>query len=140
VIQIKAPPMPTGHKRLLQPIPGHPLYLDLEVAVDSEALMTTRVLPISNRSSRFFGAVLISATLFFLSQMALAQSVFTQQGPKLVGTLAVGNAQQGWSVALAADGNTAIVGGAFDNSYTGAAWVYSRSNGVWTQQGSKLGP
>ena len=36
--------------------------------------------------------------------------VWTQQGSKLVGT-ARGNAQQGISVALSADGNTAIVGG-----------------------------
>jgi hypothetical protein len=30
------------------------------------------------------------------------------------------------------------VGGFDDNSGTGAAWFYTRSNGVWTQQGSKL--
>ena len=64
--------------------------------------------------------------------------VWTQQGSKLVGTGAVGSAEQGRSVALSADGNTAIVGGPGDNSYTGAAWVFTRSGGVWTQQGSKL--
>jgi hypothetical protein len=65
--------------------------------------------------------------------------VWTQQGNKLVGTGAVGNADQGWSVALSADGNTVIVGGPNDNApQTGAAWVYIRSGGVWTQQGSKL--
>jgi hypothetical protein len=64
--------------------------------------------------------------------------VWTQQGSKLVGTGAVGSAQQGFSVALSADGNTAIVGGNHDNG-GGAAWVYTRSGGVWTQQGSKLG-
>ncbi len=42
--------------------------------------------------------------------------VWTQQGPKLVGSGAVGNAQQGYSVSLSADGNTAIVGGPIDNS------------------------
>jgi pimeloyl-ACP methyl ester carboxylesterase len=71
--------------------------------------------------------------------------VWTQQGPKLVGSGAVGAAQQGWSVALSADGNTAIVGGWFDNwngqpggHGIGAAWVWTRSGGVWTQQGTKL--
>lgn len=64
--------------------------------------------------------------------------VWKQQGNKLVGTGAVGKAQQGSSVALSADGNTAIVGGAGDDSFTGAAWVYGRSGGVWTQQGKKL--
>jgi antibiotic biosynthesis monooxygenase (ABM) superfamily enzyme len=64
--------------------------------------------------------------------------VWTQQGSKLVGTGAVGNAGQGVSIALSRDGNTAIVGGFFDNSDAGAAWVYTRGGGVWTQQGSKL--
>ena len=70
--------------------------------------------------------------------------VWTQQGSKLVGAgtsvigiVAVG-ASQGSSVALSSDGNTAIVGGPFDGSGVGAAWVYTRSGGVWTQQGSKL--
>jgi FG-GAP-like repeat len=70
-------------------------------------------------------------------------SVWTQQGPKLVGSGAVGNAAQGESVSLSADGNTAIVGGPFDNRAggsggQGAAWIWTRSNGVWSQQGSKL--
>ncbi|MGH7742915.1 MAG: FlgD immunoglobulin-like domain containing protein, partial [Candidatus Eiseniibacteriota bacterium] len=64
--------------------------------------------------------------------------VWSQQGAKLVGTGAVGNAEQGWSVALSADGNTAIVCGYADNGYVGAAWVYTRSGGVWSQQGAKL--
>jgi hypothetical protein len=75
-------------------------------------------------------------------------NVWTQQGSKLVGTGAVGAAQQGNSVSLSADGNTALVGGPYDNPGfvggpsenpgIGAAWVFTRSNGVWTQQASKL--
>ncbi|MCA6513736.1 MAG: IPT/TIG domain-containing protein, partial [Chitinophagaceae bacterium] len=64
--------------------------------------------------------------------------VWTQQGNKLVGTGAVGNSKQGRSVSISADGNTAIVGGNADNSGIGAAWIYTRSGGVWTQQGNKL--
>jgi FG-GAP repeat len=64
--------------------------------------------------------------------------VWTQQGTKLVGTGVVGQARQGQSVSLSADGNTAIVGGPNDNSNAGAVWVYTRSAGVWTQQGTKL--
>ena len=41
-------------------------------------------------------------------------------------------------MALSGDGNTAIVGGYGDNSNAGATWVYKRSGGVWTQQGTKL--
>jgi FG-GAP repeat len=62
---------------------------------------------------------------------------WTQEG-KLVGDGAVGRAHRGMSVALSADGNTAIVGGWSDNSKAGAAWVFSRSRGVWAQQGKKL--
>jgi hypothetical protein len=99
--------------------------------------MAARGWAISQARSSFFGAsVLISALMFVSSQLALAQ--FTQQGPKLVGTGAVGGALQGSSVALSGDGTTAIVGGYQDNGRTGAAWVYTRSGGVWTQQGSKL--
>jgi hypothetical protein len=64
--------------------------------------------------------------------------VWSQQGGKLAGTGAVGTAEQGWSVALSGDGNTALIGGKFDNSDTGAAWVFTRSAGVWSQQGGKL--
>jgi hypothetical protein len=67
-----------------------------------------------------------------------SDGVWTQQGKKLVGAGAVGSARQGMSVALSADGNTAIVGGWSDNSKFGAAWVFTRSDGVWTPQGKKL--
>ena len=63
---------------------------------------------------------------------------WVQQGNKLVGSGAVGAASQGFSAALSSDGNTAIIGGNTDNANVGAAWVFTRSNGVWTQQGNKL--
>ncbi len=64
--------------------------------------------------------------------------VWSQQGDKLVGTGSAGDAHQGEGVAISADGNTAIVGGYGDDSNTGAAWIFTRSGGVWSQQGSKL--
>jgi hypothetical protein len=102
-----------------------------------EVPVSARVWPISRaKSARLFATpVLIFAALLLSSQTALAQ--FSQQGPKLVGAGAIGQAGQGWSVALSADGNIAIVGGPNDNSAVGAAWVYFRSDGIWTQQ-SKL--
>jgi len=63
---------------------------------------------------------------------------WTQQGTKLVGSDAAGYAAQGSSVSLSADGNTALVGGQQDNQGAGAAWVWTRNGGVWTQQGPKL--
>jgi hypothetical protein len=64
---------------------------------------------------------------------------WSQQGTKLVGTGAVGNASQGYSVALSANGNTALIGGTGDSGNTGAAWVFTRSSGVWTQQTKLVG-
>jgi hypothetical protein len=53
-----------------------------------------------------------------------SNGVWTQQGSKLVGAGAVGQAEQAESVALSADGNTAIVGGGPDNNGVGATWVF----------------
>jgi trimeric autotransporter adhesin len=64
--------------------------------------------------------------------------VWTQQGEKLTGTGETGKGGFGQSVALSSDGNTALIGGPFDNSSTGAAWVFTRSGETWAQQGSKL--
>ena len=69
---------------------------------------------------------------------ASAQAQFFQQA-KLIGTGAIGPSGQGSSVALSASGSTAMVGGPFDNYDVGAAWVFKRSGGVWTQQAKLVG-
>src|ERR1017187_4974771 len=68
-------------------------------------------------------------------------AAWAQQGLKLVGNGGV-TPSQGSSVALSADGNTALVGGPQDESSAagGAVWVFTRTNGAWSQQGSKLVP
>ncbi len=76
----------------------------------------------------------IGATWVFMR----SGSTCSQQGNKLVGTGAIGSGNQGNSVSLSADGNTAMVGGWNDDSGIGATWVFNRSGSVWTQQGSKL--
>jgi uncharacterized repeat protein (TIGR01451 family) len=63
----------------------------------------------------------------------LSGGVWTEQA-KLVGIGGTAPSYQGYSVALSADGSTAIVGGPSDSGNVGAAWVYTRSAGVWTQQ------
>jgi hypothetical protein len=85
----------------------------------------------------------------FISSFAQAQIVpqgffigkarAVEQGLKLVATDNIGNAYQGNSVAISGDGNTAIIGGWGDNSYAGAAWIWTRSNGLWTKK-LKLSP
>jgi len=80
--------------------------------------------------------VLTSSGLFTVATPGVPT---TQQGPKLIGTgAAVGLVQQGYSVALSADGATALVSGPADDANTGAAWVFTRTGGSWTQQGTKL--
>jgi phosphodiesterase/alkaline phosphatase D-like protein len=65
---------------------------------------------------------------------------WTQQGPKLTGSGEIGEGESsgkgefGYTVSLASDGNTALIGGPADNNNVGAAWVFTRSGSTWTQQ------
>jgi hypothetical protein len=63
---------------------------------------------------------------------------WSQQGAKLVG-FGGGSAEQGFSISLSGDGNTAIIGGPFDSFATGAAWRFTRSGGVWSEQAKLVG-
>ena len=65
---------------------------------------------------------------------------WSQQGPKLVGSGAIGPAAQGLKVALSADGNSLLSTGITDNGGIGAVWFFTRSGGVWKQQGAKIVP
>jgi hypothetical protein len=64
--------------------------------------------------------------------------VWSQLGSKFAGTDTAGISQQGWSVALSADGNTAIVGGYEDNNFAGAAWVFARNEVGVEEQSVKI--
>lgn len=86
-----------------------------------------------NRLSNLLAALVVSASL-----LPVASAQFAQQGGKLIGSSAVGASNQGSGIALSDDGNTALVGGSMDNHSAGAAWVYTRSGDVWSQQGGKL--
>jgi hypothetical protein len=63
-----------------------------------------------------------------------------QQGEKLKGGEEREGAFFGDSVALSADGNTALIGGYGDSGDDGAAWVFTRTGSTWAQQGQKLVP
>ncbi len=75
-----------------------------------------------------------SSTLVY----TLTNDVWTQQSQSLVGTGSVGNASQGTSTCLSADGNTLAIGGNTDNSNIGATWLFRRTENNWTQFGSKI--
>jgi hypothetical protein len=66
------------------------------------------------------------------------EGVWSQQGGKLTGSGEEGQGNFGSSVALSADGNTALIGGPLDRESSGAAWVFTGTGGTWTQQGAKL--
>ncbi len=65
-------------------------------------------------------------------------SDWTQQDSKLTGQGEVGASQFGYSAALSASGDTALIGGVRDNEALGAAWAFTRSGNDWTQPGEKL--
>jgi phage gpG-like protein len=73
-------------------------------------------------------------------------STWAPQGERLTGSeevypeqyAVINGSAFGDSVALSADGSTALIGGPRDNEYRGAAWSFTRSAKGWTQQGKKL--
>jgi FG-GAP repeat len=77
--------------------------------------------------------------------MSLKENPFVQQAGPLASSEVKALAEQGYSVALSADGDTAIVGGpAYKETnpgevFRGAAWIYVRSGSTWTQQAKLVG-
>jgi hypothetical protein len=74
------------------------------------------------------------------ASIALRADPFLQLGEKLTAALAGESGLGGFGadVAIAADGNTAIVGAPGDGGGRGAAWVFTREGSAWTQQSEKL--
>jgi FG-GAP repeat len=68
-------------------------------------------------------------------------TTWTQQGPPLTGgEEETPSAHFGRSVALSADGNTALVAAPGDHAHHGAVWTFVRSGSSWTQLGPKITP
>ncbi len=64
---------------------------------------------------------------------------WTQQGPALRGGGEQLKGHFGRSVALSADGGTALIGAPGDAGYAGAAWVFTRSGTSWSEQAKLTG-
>ncbi|MCU0658545.1 MAG: hypothetical protein MUF64_25795, partial [Polyangiaceae bacterium] len=78
------------------------------------------------------GTVLNGAAYVFTR----TSGVWTQQ-QKILASDKANNDNFGWSVALSSDGNTALIGAAREDdgpSNSGAAYVFTRTASVWTQQ------
>jgi hypothetical protein len=89
--------------------------------------------------ARIILAMAVGCGTLTLIPVVPSHAQFIQQGTKLVGTGAIGHAKQGGGVALSADGNTAIVGGAADDGDKGAAWIYRRVGDIWVEQTKLIG-
>jgi hypothetical protein len=61
-----------------------------------------------------------------------------QQGSKRTDQNSTSGAKQGTSVAVSANGNTAVIGAPSDNSDRGAVWVFTRTGSNWSSSGVKL--
>ncbi len=62
------------------------------------------------------------------------RSGWVQEGGELVARDEIGQGLFGISVALSADGQTALIGGADDDHIDGAGWVFTRAGGRWVQR------
>jgi RHS repeat-associated protein len=105
-------------------------YFGVSVAVSSDG---NTALVGGHKDNEELGVGLGAAWVFTRSE-----GKWTQQGTKLTGGEESGHGAFGHSVALSSEGNTALIGGSQDNTSVGAAWVFTRSEGKWTQQGTKL--
>jgi hypothetical protein len=94
-------------------------------------------------------AALACALVLVLAPVAAAFSLkenpFVQQAGPLASSEVTELAEQGSSVAISANGDTAIVGspdykeGHLGEVFRGAAWIYVRSGSTWTQQAKLVG-
>jgi FG-GAP repeat len=88
------------------------------------------------------GSALVFAVIFAALSLALAASAsaatFAQQAT-LTASDEIGKSLLGSAVALAHDGDIALVGGPQDNNGIGAAWVFTRKHGKWSEQAKLTG-
>jgi len=82
-------------------------------------------------------SLLSAASLLSASAQAAGDPLI--QGEKLTGAGVTGIAQFGYSVALSAEGNTAVIGAPEAGGGAGAAWVLTRTGSTWSQQAELTG-
>jgi|NGEPerStandDraft_6_1074524.scaffolds.fasta_scaffold18617_4 hypothetical protein len=110
-------------------------------AEGGESESSTSVALSSNGDTALVGAPDDGGGVGSVSVFTRSGSTWIQQGPALAGGGEIGQGEFGWSVALSADGDVALVGGSSDGASgrgqccaTGAVWVFTRSGSTWTQQ------
>ena len=91
----------------------------------------------SNGDTALVGAYGVNSNVGAAWIFTRSGGTWTEQA-KLAGNEEVGKGDFGGGVALSKDGNTALIGGVSDNENVGAAWVFTRTGSMWSQQGAKL--
>jgi hypothetical protein len=89
-------------------------------------------------------AAWLSAAPVQAGAFSLHEDPFEQQGEALTSPEVTELAAQGYSVALSANGDTALVGSpdykeSVSEEFAGAAWVYVRSGSTWVEQAKLVG-
>jgi hypothetical protein len=125
------------------PITIDPLVQQAKLVPNDETFLNngsssgTSVAISSDGNTVIAGGILDNGDLGAAWVFTRSGSTWSQQGGKLVPSNPAGTSTDfGQSVALSADGNTALIGGENDGvpAFTGAAWVFVRSGSAWTQQ------
>jgi hypothetical protein len=116
------------------------LILALLALLGPAASSSAQAVPSQSRVAQTVGHSLSSAPagLRAAASAVINADSYGQQGSALTGTETAGAGLLGYSVALSADGTTALVGAPDDNGEIGAVWVFVRSGTGWVQQGPKL--
>jgi IPT/TIG domain/FG-GAP repeat len=124
-----------------------------KLSAGSEGLFGTSVVLSADGNTALIGAPRANGFGGVAWVFTRSGSTWSEQGPPLTGSEQSGTEGGacgeesgeeegecgfGSSVALSADGNTALIGGPRDNAYIGGAWVFTREGSTWSQQGAKL--
>jgi len=106
-----------------------------------ESESSTSVALSLNGDTALVGAPADDGGVGSVSVFTRSGSTWIPAGPPLAGNGEIGQGEFGWSVAVSADGDVALVGGPSDGASvrgqccaTGAVWVFRRSGSTWTQQ------
>ncbi len=118
-----------GEKLTASGLSGPYGYVGMSVALSANGNTALVGAPADGTYTEYRGAAFV---------FTRSGSTWSQQGEKLTGGGELGSGWFGESVALSADGNTALIGAPSDNEQVGAAWVFTRSGSTWSQQGEKL--
>jgi hypothetical protein len=109
-----------------------------------------RLQPSDNATNRYFGrnvAINADGSTLFATQLrgsvkgfifTRANTTWTEETSFIGSDDSGGDDSQGVGASISADGLTVAIGGHKDNSSVGATWVFVKSGGSWSQQGTKL--